>query len=99
MLPTVDVNGGVPEIDVVEAFGAQNGYYGGSNQVHYDLHSGTNPTTAGTWATVNANICGSVQLKKADSTPRTPSFTASSNWLSEWKCVAGRACTLSPATV
>jgi len=74
MLPTVDNDGGVPEIDVVEAFGSQYGWYGGSNQVHYDLHSGTNPETEGTWATVNANIYNSYNTYGVMWTPTTLTF-------------------------
>ena len=74
MLPTVDNNGGVPEIDAMEAFGSQYGYYGGSNQVHYDLHSGTNPNTSGTWATVNANIYTSYNTYGVMWTPTTLTF-------------------------
>ena len=74
MLSTVDNNGGVPEIDAVEAFGAQYGWYGGSNQVHYDVHSGTNPDEGGTWATVNANIYTSYNTYGVMWTPTTLTY-------------------------
>jgi len=73
-LPTVDLNDGTPEIDAMEAFGSQYGYYGGSNQVHYDLHSSTNPNTSGTWATVNANIYTSYNTYGVMWTPTTLTF-------------------------
>jgi beta-glucanase (GH16 family) len=54
-LPSTDNYNGEPEVDVVEAFGsAYNG--GGSNEIHYNLHSYTNPNTTGNWVKVNGNI-------------------------------------------
>ena len=73
MMPTVDA-GGQPEIDAMEAFGSTNGAYGGSNQVHYDVHSDTNPSTRGNWATVNANIYNSYNTYGVMWTPTTLTF-------------------------
>lgn len=56
-IPTNDIHGnGQPEIDMMESFGATYAGQGGSNQVHYDLHSFTNPGSGGNWATVPGNI-------------------------------------------
>ena len=74
MLPTVDNNDGVPEIDAMEAFGSDYEGEGGSNQVHYDLHSGTNPDTRGTWATINANIYTSYNTYGVMWTPTALTF-------------------------
>jgi beta-glucanase (GH16 family) len=73
-LPTVDNNGGVPEIDAMEAFGAQYGWYGGSNQVHYNVHSDTSPNETGTWASVNADIYTSYNTYGVMWTPTTLTF-------------------------
>jgi len=74
MLPSVDDNDGLPEIDAMEAFGARNGAYGGSNQVHYDVHSGTNFDQTGAWATVPANIYTSYNTYGVMWTPTTLTF-------------------------
>jgi beta-glucanase (GH16 family) len=50
-------NGGVGEIDIMEAFGASYQEQGGCNQIHWALHGAPTDPSPGTWVTTSSNIC------------------------------------------
>jgi Glycosyl hydrolases family 16 len=50
-------NGGVGEIDIMEAFGAAYQGQGRCNQFHWALHGAPTDPTPGAWITTSSNIC------------------------------------------